>query len=429
MMKISKKLMTLVLTTAIIGTTLAGCSSKTSSTQKSSSDKIQLSVTTWNYDTTPEFKALFEAFHKANPNITIKPIDIDASQYDNKVTTMLAGGDSTDVLTMKNTTSYSGYAFRGQLEDLTTHVKPNVANANYKGAYDYLKIDDKYYAQPYRTDFFVLYYNKTMFDKAKIAYPENLTWDQYATLAQKLTVGTGSTKQYGAYNHTWRSIVQATASAQTNSDLVSGKYDFMKPYYETFLKMQKSGSSMEYGTAKSTSSTYASQFETGKAAMLPMGTWYMAGVLNSKKKGATDVNWGITAMPQNESNSKVTTFGSPTAFAINKKSKQKEAAQKFLDFASGEKGATVLASVGVVPAYRTDVINKSYFDLKGMPTDAISKKAFSPDKIALEMPVNKHSAAIDQVLTEEHDLIMVGGSTIDKAIASMSKRVLQEIKE
>ena len=140
MMKISKKLITLVLTTAIIGTTLAGCSSKTS-TQKSGSDKIQLSVTTWNYDTTPEFKALFEAFNKENPNITVKPIDIDASQYDNKVTTMLAGGDSTDILTMKNTTSYSGYAFRGQLEDLTTHVKPNVTNSNYKGAYDYLKID------------------------------------------------------------------------------------------------------------------------------------------------------------------------------------------------------------------------------------------------------------------------------------------------
>ncbi len=64
-----------------------------------------------------------------------------------------------------------------------------------------------------------------------------------------------------------------------------------------------------------------------------------------------------------------------------------------------------------------------------MPTDAISKKAFSPDKITLEMPVNKHSAAVDQILVEEHDLIMVGGSTIDKAIASMSKRVLQEMKE
>lgn len=427
-MNLSRRIFSAVLTTAIIGATLSGCGGSTSNNSANDSNKkVQLTVTTWNYNTTPEFKALFEAFHKENPNITIKPIDIDAAQYDNKVTTMLASGDTTDILTMKNTISYSGYAYRGQIEDLTSHIKKTVDMSKYKGTYDALNIDNKYYAEPYRTDFWVLYYNKKLFDKAGIAYPKNLTWDQYAELAQKLTSGSGSSKVYGTYDHTWRSIVEATASAQTSSNLLSAKYDYFKPYYETFLKIQKSGSTLDFGTAKSTNTTYASQFETEKAAMLPMGTWYMAGILSSKEKGSTNVDWAIAPMPQKDSSGKTTTFGSPTAFAINKNSKQKEAAQKFIDFATGEKGAKVLAKIGIVSAYKSDEINKIYFSQKGMPTDEESKKAFSPDKIGIEMPVSKHSAAIDKILTEEHELIMVG-KPLDSEIVNMEKRVKEELQ-
>ena len=42
-------------------------------------------------------------------------MDILADDYPEKVTTMLAGGDTTDVITMKNVTDYSRYSSRGQL--------------------------------------------------------------------------------------------------------------------------------------------------------------------------------------------------------------------------------------------------------------------------------------------------------------------------
>ena len=70
----------------------------------------------WNLAKTPEFKALFDGFEAANPDITVKPVDILADDYPEKVTTMLAGGDNTDVITMKNVTDYSRYASRGQLQ-------------------------------------------------------------------------------------------------------------------------------------------------------------------------------------------------------------------------------------------------------------------------------------------------------------------------
>ncbi|MBM7654322.1 ABC transporter substrate-binding protein [Neobacillus cucumis] len=414
----------------IIGSVMTGCSSKdTASTATDKDGKVTLKVTVWNYDTTPEFKALFDAYEKQNPNVKIEPVDIEAAQYDQKLTTMLAGNDDSDVLTMKNLIGYSNYAYRGQLKDLTSYA--NTLDADkYMGTLDYMKDDKgKIYALPYRNDFWVLYYNKKLFDKAGVKYPENLTWEEYRETAKKLTSGSGDSKVYGAYNHVWRSITNATAAAQevgTPNAIIKGDYSFLSNMYKVFLGMQADKSVLDYGTAKSTNTTYASQFETEKAAMLPMGTWYMAGVLSSKNAGKTNVDWGIAPLPQTEKG-KVKSWGSPTAFAVNKNAAHSKEAEKFVKWASGEEGAKVVAGVGVVPAYRTADINNIYFNVAGMPNDELSKKAFSPDSVNIEMPMDKNSAAIDKILGEEHDLIMIGENSIDKGIKEMDQRVKSEV--
>lgn len=50
---------------------------------------------------------------------------------------------------------------------------------------------------------------------------------------------------------------------------------------------------MDFGTAKSTKVTYQSQFEEQKAAMMYMGTWYMAGILANKEASKTEVEWEL----------------------------------------------------------------------------------------------------------------------------------------
>ena len=82
-------------------TACGGSAVKKKATEKSEDGKTKLTVTTWNYDTTPEFEKLFRAFEAENPDITIEPVDIASDDYDTKVTTMLSSGDTTDILTMK----------------------------------------------------------------------------------------------------------------------------------------------------------------------------------------------------------------------------------------------------------------------------------------------------------------------------------------
>lgn len=430
-MKTWKKRLALSVTIGLAATALAACGSKkddgakTDGSDSKGDEKVTLKVSTWDYANIPEFKALFDAFHEKYPNVTVEAVDIPSADYDTKLTTMLASGDTTDILTMKNLLSYSNYALRDQLMDVTDHLK-DLDTKPAQDSFDMYSIDGKTYAQPYRTDFWVLYYNKQMFKDAGIADPDNMTWEEYQAAAEKMAKP--DEQVYGTYQHVWRSTIQAIAAAQNDKNLLDPSYDFMEPYYERALALQDEQAQMDFGTAKSTKVTYQSQFEGAKAGMAYMGTWWMGGILTKQDNGEIkDFDWGIAPMPQNEKDGKITTFGSPTAFAVNKKAAHAKEAQDFLDFCSGKEGAEILANVGVVPSYRTDEINEIYFNRKGMPNDEISQKAFNPDKIAVEFPVDKKGPAIDKILQEEHDLIMTGDKTPAEGIKEMEKRVKDEI--
>lgn len=387
--------------------------------------KTRLTVSVWNYEGTPEFKALFDGYEAANPDIDIEPVDILADDYPQKVTTMLAGGDTTDVLTMKNVIDYSRYANNGQLQEINDVVE-GVGTDNLAGL-DAFDMDGKYYAAPYRQDFWLLYYNKDLFTAAGIEEPKDLTWEKYSEIAKNLTTEAEGKKVYGTYHHIWRSVVQAIAAAQSGSDQNSGDYGFFEDQYNTALDLQKAGATLDFGTAKSQKTSYRTMFETGQAAMMPMGTWYTAGILQAKKDGKTNVNWGLAPMPQKESDGKVTTFGSPTAFAVNKNAANSDEAKKFIEWAAGEEGAKAISKIGVVPALQNESVTAEYFKLEGLPTDELSKQAFSPDEIALEMPVSDKSAATDKILNQEHDLVMVGERSITDGITEMGKRVTSEV--
>lgn len=422
MINVPRRLMKGLGAAAALSLALAGCGGSANE-----DGPVTLSVSVWNIEETPEFQALFDAFEKANPDVTIKPVNILADDYPDKVTTMLAGGDSTDVITMKNVIDYARYASRGQLLDITDMVKSS--DTSKLAGLDAFDVDGSYYAMPYRQDFWLLYYNKTYFDEAGLPYPDGLTWDEYADLAKKLTGDKGGKKVYGTYHHTWRSVIQAIAAAQTGGDQLSGKYDFFTDQYEMATGLQKAKAALDFGTAKAQTADYRTMFETGATAMLPMGTWYISGILQAKEKGDTDVEWGLAPMPQRPGASKVTTFGSPTAFAANRKAEHPETAKKFVEFAASAAGAKAIAKVGVVPALQTPEITEAYFALDGMVTDELSKQAFLPDEVALEMPVSEHTSDIDRILNEEHELIMIGDKSIAKGIRSMGERVSNEVLE
>jgi multiple sugar transport system substrate-binding protein len=410
-------------TAALAGLILSGCAGQPAPAEEEG--PVTLSVSVWNMEQTPEFQALFDAFEAENPEITIEPVDILADDYSEKVTTMLAGGDTTDVLTMKNVTDYARYANRGQLLEVSDVVE-SVGADNLAGIEPF-DLDGEYFSVPYRQDFWLLYYNKGIFDAAGVDYPDHITWDEYQSLAEQLTGEADGQKVFGAYHHYWRSVVQAIAAAQTGGDLLSGDYGFMEDQYSLVLDLQTAGNALDFGTAKTQQISYRTMFETGQAAMMPMGTWYISGIAAAIESGASTVDWGVAPMPQIDAGDETVTFGSPTAFAVNKNSKHQEAAKKFLEFAAGEEGAKAIAAIGVVPAFSSDDVTAAF---TALPTDDLSVTTFGESKdVVLEMPVSEYSSDINTVLEEEHELIMVGDTAIADGIATMDERVTRDILE
>ena len=99
-----------------------------------------------------------------------------------------------------------------------------------------------------------------------------------------------------------------------------------------------------------------------------------------------------------------------------------------MTWASGPGGAAAIAKVGLVPAYTDGKIMDTFFAVKGMPTDPVSRKAMTPSKVQLEMPVSDKSSDIDVILNEEHELGMSGEKSIDKGNEEMNDRVRNEVK-
>lgn len=434
-----KRISVLFLCMVLVVSLLSGCSSKDKELTKATDDgkatstskeDITLKVAVWDNSTTTAGDDLAAMFTEKYPNIKVEYIDIVSAEYTNKLSIMLNGGSDLDAFYIKDADTSLLMYQKGQLENLTPYVeKSNIDLSKYNGLAENFKFDNGIYGMPYRTDYYVLYYNKDIFDAASEPYPTNdMTWDEYAEVAARITAGEGATKKYGALTHTWNACVQNWAVQDGKNTIISDDYSFMKPYYERVLKMQNvDKSAMDYATLKTSNVHYSGPYLNGQAGMLPMGTWFMNTVILKKDQGETDINWGIATLPHDASIEAGYTVGATTPVAMNLKSKNKEAAWKFIEFVTSEKGAEYLSTVGMLPSILTKKALNNVAGAEGMP-EGIAE-ALAVKRIGLDRPIAEHVLEVNKLLAEEHGLIMLGESTVDEGIQQMKERVEEVIKD
>jgi multiple sugar transport system substrate-binding protein len=418
---------------AVASLSLSACSAASDDKPAESSGPVTISLSGWSLDTTPEFKLLADGFHEKNPDVTVELKEYDATDYNTLLTADLAAGVGPDIITQKEVKYLPTLQEGGQLLDVSDVKLPDGI-----GGADSYKVDGKSYAVPYRQDSWVLFYNKDLFDAAGVDYPDgSWTWDDYASTAAELTSklkGAGSAA-LGAYQHNWQSTVQGFANGQTGSDILKGDYGYLKPYYERVLKMQDEGSQVDFNTAKANQLTYQGQFGKQNAAMMGMGTWFVATLIAQQASGdADDFPWGIAPIPQESSKTTGTdntpvTFGDPTGFGINAAidSSKEKAAKAFLEYAASEDAAKALAGIGITPALLNDAVVDTYFSVDGAPTDDLSKFAFSTHKTEPENPTSSKAAAVQGILGDLHTAVISESVSIDDAIKTAEERVKNEV--
>ena len=382
-----------------------------------------LTVVTWDATTTPYLIAQKEAYEASHPGVTIEYIDLASQDYALKATTMLEGSDKSDVYMIKEIDDIIKWQAQDFAEPLNDYVaKTNYDLSGFVGTEKNYCVGDELYAVPFRSDFWVLFYNKDLFDAANVPYPTNdMTWDEYADLAVKMT-GDGV---YGTHYHTWLSAVANWTVADGVNTLADKNYDDLLYFYQLYQKLEDAGACMAYSELKAQGLHYSAAFANGNIAMLPMGYWYVSTLIGYNKDGTCNFNWGITAVPHLEGVPAGSSFGNLTGAMINEKSENKDLAWDYISWLGGEEGAAATASVGARPAFVSENVAAAMSSVEGFPADETSKGALIPSFVGMEWPVAEKVADIKTIVNEEHTMIMAREITPEEGIAEMNERVAE----
>jgi len=388
----------------------------------SGGSQAKIKVAHWDVTTHQYVTPLIEAFKKANPGISIEVIDIPSADYTQRLTVMLNGGSDVDVFWIKDGDTTISIANRGQLADLTSYIwLDNIKPSDFHGLVERFTVDNKIVALPASTGYYVLYYNKDIFDNMRIPYPSNnMTWAEWERLAERLTSGYGNNKIYGGLLHTWQACVQNWGIQDGKHTIMETDYSFFKPYYEMALRMQNAGHIMDYGTLRAGGIHYSSLFLRGSIATLPMGTWFFTNVIERIENNESNIRWGISTLPHPPNAESGWTVGSVTPIAMNQASRNKDLAWKFINFITGTEGANIYASFGQFPGRTNEKTLNVIASLHGMPAGAA--QALAVKNIALDRPMDLKVGEINQMLGEEHSLIMLEEVSIQRGLDNMARR-------
>lgn len=446
-----RKALSILLSAAMLGTIVGGCGGREQEKAPAESsdagnaenvegdaETVVLKWALWEKETTAYWQMLADAFEEKNPGIKLELIELGNADYDTVLATELSGdGTEFDVVTIKNTPSYSTLVQKNALLDLTDYIEDDgVDLSQYGGKTELVTLDEKLYQMPFRQDIWVMFYNKDLFDAKGVEYPDNdMTWDEYDELARKVTDTTMGSQVYGTHHHVWSSAVSNPALTTGEHTILDGDYEFLKPYYERVLNQEADGVCRKYSDLVTEGLHYSAAFSSGDVAMLLMGTWHVGNMIHNLSTGEYDSelcgNWDFVRMPHEEGADPASAVGGLTGLSVTSATDVPEEAWKFVEFASGPEGAAVMAQTGNFPAIMSDDVIDIIANLDGFPQDEDQKniEALKTTGWYLEQPCGPYTSEVNNIIGTIHGSIMTGEVSIDEGIAQMEKEVQAILEE
>lgn len=280
-------------------------------------------------DAYKDILADFEAETGIHVEPTILPGENE--DYGQKLSIALMSEDTTDIVQLSNANVQNEFATAGFLESLNTVSEKAGIDFDDYGKYLTKYGEDVYYL-PITVSLDVVFYNKQIFDDAGVAYPEApWSWEDYVEAAKAVT----NTEKgiYGSFmeQYDYMGIIQANLK-EVPAYKEDGSCNFDDPAFAESLqwfadlgnvhKIQPSWLEM------TTKKIAWDAFMTGNYGMIYVGSWHMS--LMNDSNYPHDWEWGIAAPPADDDAKNM--LGDGGAIAINKNSKNKEAAAVFVDY-------------------------------------------------------------------------------------------------
>jgi multiple sugar transport system substrate-binding protein len=369
------------------------------------------------------YETIVEAFEKRYPAVHVNLIHIPGQDdYRKRMAVDFAAGSPADVLLISYR-RFAALAEKGALEplgpylDRSAQLKPadfyeqSVAAFTWRGALQCI---------PQNISSLVVYYNKAMFDRAGLPYPQaGWTWNDFLTTAKQLTRdtdGDGTPNEYGL-GTTAETIRLAPFIWQNGGALVNSEQQptalaidspEARAAFTWFVELQ-TVHHVAPDSVQEQAEDSESRFQNGRLGMFLQSRRVVPGL-----REIQNFDWDVAPLPQGRQPASIL---HSDAYCLPATSQNKEAAWALIEFANSPEGQTIVAKTGrTVPSLRAVAESPAFLDPQARP--ASSRVFLEVIPSIRNTPILPAWPEIEDALSAEVERAYYGQASVDEAIAA-----------
>jgi multiple sugar transport system substrate-binding protein len=315
------------------------------------------------------YKGIETLFEAAYPDVDLKWVPI--SNYTQTLVTMAVAGSAPDVFNVY-VEDLASWATAGMLEPLNVYISKSKFDLSplFPSAVSAFSYEGNLYGIPMILNISGLFYNSDMLDAASIRAPdETWTWHDLAMYGSKLTQdknGDGAFEQFGFSRNSdlaqWVPLVHAYGGGII--DIAKKQVVFNSTATQEALQLYVD-LSQKYHAAPRPGEGSGFTFENGQYGTTIMGDW-----VRQNYRKITTFSWDVAPMPKGPK-ARVAFLGG-SAVAINRSTKQKDLAWKFVSFITNEGVQKVIANTRAGVPVVEKVAVEEYVGTNPVPATAIN---------------------------------------------------------
>jgi multiple sugar transport system substrate-binding protein len=337
-------------------------------------DSSTLRVSMWDgIEVQPQVEEIMQGFQEkfgASVEIEYNP-----DTYNDKLLAGLAAGTAPDVFLWWN---YPQLVSRNGLEDLTSYASgssPLDLTQYYEQIVNVGRSGDGLYGIPKDWTPRAVYFNKKLFDEAKVPYPTNdWTWDDLLETAKALTKGEGPDKQYGWFSYNVQYPLQGFVWSN-GGDFISPDGTQATGYLDSpetiealdwYIRLQTEHGVAPTADESTTVGGETTMFMNGKLAMYDTGIWPLSQFLANP-----DIEVGTVLPPTTQDGNRACVLHQAD-WCMNPAAVDKDLSWEVLKWMVSPEAAKVWGKSGFsLPAIKSvteelglleDPIRKTYYD-------------------------------------------------------------------
>ena len=325
-----------VFTTLLIVTMLSAMVFASGASEKQSAERVVTTVCRASYVNEEWFNSMNAAFTaETGIRVDVQPTPGNDADHDAKLNIDLLARSTIDVIPSLGPKFYYNRADAGYFVPLDDLIASKGIDAeSVWGSYLPYSDDGHFYAVPYKQEVYCVFYNKALFDRAGVPYPEGpWTWDEYVETAAKVTdLSAGIYGSYMNIENPWYIL----SAKQKNVPLYKedGTCNFDDPAFRESIEWYKSlGNELkiqmpvsEVVNENASWNYYAMAGD--HLALFVQGNWFTR-LLNSQTDYPKDWDYGVAPTPSagEDGNNNFVSMG---YYSINKNAEHPEEALEYL---------------------------------------------------------------------------------------------------